>query len=206
MDAAAFLDALTSDEEVAPSLVSLRDLPAREPNVTPFPIDLPELLVQRLGLQGISGLYQHQALGLEILRGGGDLVMATGTASGKTLVYNTAFAEAALTVPKATALYLFPTKALARDQLRAVRALKLPQLRASVYDGDTPQAERPLIRKNANLVMTNPDMLHSHSCPIMPVGPTSCSASPSWWWTRRTYAVACSDRTWPWSCDGCGDW
>ena len=87
-------------------------------------------------------------------------MIATGTASGKTLVYNAAFAEAALTRPKATALYLFPTKALARDQLRAVRALKLPQVKAAVYDGDTPQAERPLIRKNANLVMTNPDMLH----------------------------------------------
>ena len=87
-------------------------------------------------------------------------MIATGTASGKTLVYNAAFAEAALTRPKATALYLYPTKALARDQLRAVRALKLPQVKASVYDGDTPRAERPLIRKNANLVMTNPDMLH----------------------------------------------
>ena len=63
-------------------------------------------------------------------------------------------------MPKATALYLFPTKALARDQLRAVRALKLTQIRASAYDGDTPKAERPLIRKNANLVLTNPDMLH----------------------------------------------
>ena len=95
-----------------------------------------------------------------MLRDGRDLVIATGTASGKTLVYNAAFAEAALTRPKATALYLYPTKALARDQLRAVRALKLPQVKASVYDGDTPRAERPLIRKNANLVMTNPDMLH----------------------------------------------
>src|SRR4029077_7042787 len=92
--------------------------------------------------------------------GSGRLVIATGTASGKTLVYNAAFAEAALTTPKATALYVYPTKALARDQLRAVRALKLPQVKASVYDGDTPRAERPLIRKNANLVMTNPDMLH----------------------------------------------
>ena len=88
------------------------------------------------------------------------MVLATGTASGKTLVYNAAFAEAAITTPKATALYLFPTKALARDQLRSIRALKLPQVKAAVYDGDTPQAERPLIRKNANLVMTNPDMLH----------------------------------------------
>ncbi len=116
--------------------------------------------MSRLGLTGVRGLYPHQADGLAALREGHDLVMATGTASGKTLVYNAAFAEAALTQPKATALYLYPTKALARDQLRAVRSLKLPQLKASVYDGDTPRAERPLIRKNANLVLTNPDMLH----------------------------------------------
>ena len=86
--------------------------------------------------------------------------MATGTASGKTLVYNLAFAAEAVERPTSTALYLFPTKALARDQLRAVRALTIPQMKAAVYDGDTPRAERPLIRKNANLVMTNPDMLH----------------------------------------------
>ena len=87
-------------------------------------------------------------------------MLATGTASGKSLVYQVAFAEAVLTRPKATALFLFPTKALARDQLRGMRALKLPQVKAAVYDGDTPQAERPLIRRNANVVLTNPDMLH----------------------------------------------
>src|SRR5206468_11638678 len=91
--------------------------------------------------------------------------MATGTASGKTLVYNLAFAADAIEGGKATALYLFPTKALARDQLRQVRDLKLPQIRAAVYDGDTPQAERPLIRRNANLVMTNPDMVHASILP-----------------------------------------
>ncbi len=162
MDLRAFLDTQIGDPEMAPSLVSLRELPSRRPVLEPFPPDLPDLLMQRLGLLGITGLYPHQARGLEVLRGAeaANLVMATGTASGKTLVYNAAFAEAALTVPKATALYLYPTKALARDQLRAVRSLKLPQLKASVYDGDTPHAERPLIRKNANLVMTNPDMLH----------------------------------------------
>jgi DEAD/DEAH box helicase domain-containing protein len=87
-------------------------------------------------------------------------MLATGTASGKSLVYQIATAESALVTPKATALFLFPTKALARDQLRAMRAFKLPQVRAAAYDGDTPQAERPLIRRNANLVLTNPDMLH----------------------------------------------
>ena len=138
----------------------VREFPARRPAIEPFPDDLPELLVTRLGLIGVRGLYPHQAEGLEALRHGHDVVLATGTASGKTLVYNAAFAEAAITTAKATALYLFPTKALARDQLRSVRALKLPQVKAAVYDGDTPQAERPLIRRNANLVMTNPDMLH----------------------------------------------
>ena len=160
MDPRAFLDELTADPEVAPSLVGVRELPARAPLTEPFPDDLPELLVQRLALLGIEGLYPHQARGLEALRAGRNLIMATGTASGKTLVYNAAFAEAALTTPKATALYLYPTKALARDQLRAVRALKIHEVKAAVYDGDTPKAERPLIRKNANLVMTNPDMLH----------------------------------------------
>ena len=160
MDPRAFLEVLSADPDVAPSLVGVRELPARAPVTEPFPDDLPELLIQRLGLLGIDGLYAHQARGLETLRAGRDLIMATGTASGKTLVYNAAFAEAALTTPKATALYLYPTKALARDQLRAVRSLKIHEMKAAVYDGDTPKAERPLIRKNANLVMTNPDMLH----------------------------------------------
>ena len=161
MDARAFLDELTAlDPDTADCLVGTRELPAREPKLAPFPSDLPELVVSRAGLLGIEGLYPHQERGLEALRAGRDVILATGTASGKTLVYDLAFAEAALSVPKATAIYLFPTKALARDQLRAVRSLKLTQIRASAYDGDTPKAERPLIRKNANLVLTNPDMLH----------------------------------------------
>ena len=160
MDPREFLKELTADPGVAESLVGFREIPARRPVTEPFPPDLPALLIERLGLLGITGLYPHQARGLETIRAGRNLVISTGTASGKTLVYNAAFAEAALTTPKATALYLFPTKALARDQLRSARALKLAQVRAAVYDGDTPRAERPMIRKNANLVMTNPDMLH----------------------------------------------
>lgn len=160
MDPRVILKQLTEDPEDAPSLVDVRELPARAPTLDALPADLPELLIQRLGLMGIDGLYPHQSAGLSVLREGRDLILATGTASGKTLVYNVALAEQALSVPKATALYLFPTKALARDQLRSIRALKIPSVRAAVYDGDTPRAERPLIRTNANLVMTNPDMLH----------------------------------------------
>jgi DEAD/DEAH box helicase domain-containing protein len=152
---------------VAPegSLVHVRELPVRRAEPQPFPDDLPPVLVERLGLLGVSGLYPHQREALAMTRAGRDVVIATGTASGKTLVYNLAFAATALTEPKATALYLFPTKALARDQLRAVRELRLPQLKAAVYDGDTPKADRPLVRRNANLVMSNPDMLHASILP-----------------------------------------
>jgi DEAD/DEAH box helicase domain-containing protein len=160
VDPRAFLDSLTADEAIEPSLVHVRELPARSPVVSPLPVWIPSLVQDRMELVGVRGLYPHQAEGLEVLSAGRNLVMATGTASGKTLVYNLAFAAEAVERPTSTALYLFPTKALARDQLRAVRALKIPQLKAAVYDGDTPRDERPLIRKNANLVMTNPDMLH----------------------------------------------
>jgi DEAD/DEAH box helicase domain-containing protein len=160
VDPRAFLDRLTADPDAEASLVHVEDLPARAPRVLPFPDDLPDVLAGRLGLLGIDGLYPHQAEGLTSLRAGRNVVLATGTASGKSLVYQIAAATDALTVPKATAIFLFPTKALARDQLRGIRALKLPQVKAAVFDGDTPQAERPLIRANANLVLTNPDMLH----------------------------------------------
>jgi DEAD/DEAH box helicase domain-containing protein len=160
MEAQGFLDSLTADPAEADNLVHVEHLPARDPKPLPFPDDLPEVLVSRLSLLGIEGLFEHQLLGLEALRSGRNVMLSTGTASGKSLVYQIATAESALVTPKATALFLFPTKALARDQLRAIRAFKLPQVRAGVYDGDTPQAERPLIRRNANLVLTNPDMLH----------------------------------------------
>ena len=164
MDPHALLASLNADDE----LVHVRDLPARANEPGPFPEDVPELIRQRLALVGVTGLYEHQREAFEIARSGRNVIVATGTASGKTLVYNLAFATAAVPDPKRTALYLFPTKALARDQLRQVRELRLPQLRAGVYDGDTPRADRPLIRKNANLVMTNPDMLHAGILPDHP--------------------------------------
>ncbi|HEX9376171.1 MAG TPA: DEAD/DEAH box helicase [Actinomycetota bacterium] len=164
MDARGFLAGFASDEAFAESLVHVEELPERAPEVGPFP-ELPDVLVQRLSLIGIDGLYAHQRAAFDAVASGANVVIATGTASGKTLVYNLAFAARALGDPKATALYLFPTKALARDQLRQVRGLRLPQIRAAVYDGDTPSAERPMIRRNANLVMSNPDMLHASVLP-----------------------------------------
>ena len=142
-------------------------LAAREPPLQPFD-DMPDVLRSRLSLIGVKGLYPHQRRALDLLEGGENVVISSGTASGKTLVYNLAFARAAIADEKRTALYLFPTKALARDQLRQVRELRLPQVRGAVYDGDTPQPERPLIRRNANLVMSNPDMLHASILPGHP--------------------------------------
>ncbi|MCA1727043.1 MAG: DEAD/DEAH box helicase, partial [Actinobacteria bacterium] len=164
MDARGFLDELTSDPETARSLAHVRPLPARDPQVEPIP-DVPPLLAARLDLLGIAGLYPHQRAALDVLESGSNVVIATGTASGKTLVYNLAFAKAALEDRRATALYLFPTKALARDQLRQVRELRLTQVVAAVYDGDTPTTERQQIRRKANLIMTNPDMLHASLLP-----------------------------------------
>ncbi|MEX2203169.1 MAG: DEAD/DEAH box helicase [Actinomycetota bacterium] len=164
MDPRAFLNSLERED----SFVHVRELPARPSDPGPFPEDIPALVVDRLGLIGITGLYAHQRAALDAVRSGRNVVVSTGTASGKTLVYNLAFAAEAVNDQKRTALYLFPTKALARDQLRQVRELKLPQVRASVYDGDTPRAERPLIRRNANLVMSNPDMLHASVLPDHP--------------------------------------
>ena len=164
VDAQAFLGTLVADEEVGPSLVHVRELPGRAPDPQSFD-GLPEIVADRLGLLGIEGLHAHQAVALETLSAGRSTIIATGTASGKTLAYNLAFSRDVLLKAKATALYLFPTKALARDQLRQARELRLPQIRAAVYDGDTPRDERPLIRRNANLVMTNPDMLHAGILP-----------------------------------------
>jgi DEAD/DEAH box helicase domain-containing protein len=164
VDPRAFLESLHAEDE----LVHVRDLPVRTSEPGPYPPDVPELVAQRLALVGVSGLYEHQREALELARSGRNVIVATGTASGKTLVYNLAFASEAVPDPKRTALFLFPTKALARDQLRQVRELKLPQVRAGVYDGDTPRNDRPLIRRNANLVMTNPDMLHAGILPDHP--------------------------------------
>ncbi|MGH2711155.1 MAG: DEAD/DEAH box helicase [Actinomycetota bacterium] len=164
MEARRFLETLLEEEGVRDRLTHLEPLPARDPDPEPFP-GLPDPLPARLELIGIRGLYPHQTRGLELIESGRNVIVATGTASGKTLVYDLAFAKRAIEDRHSTALFLFPTKALARDQLRQIRELKLPQVRAAVYDGDTPSAERPMIRRSANLVLTNPDMLHAGILP-----------------------------------------
>jgi DEAD/DEAH box helicase domain-containing protein len=144
----------------APRIAALQHLPARPARTVPLPEHLPGLLAQRLELLGIDTLYSHQAEALTHVRAGRHVVIATGTASGKSLCYQLPLIERLLRDDKATALYLAPTKALAHDQLRALRDFRLPHVRAAAYDGDTPRAEREAIRRTANVLLTNPDMLH----------------------------------------------
>jgi DEAD/DEAH box helicase domain-containing protein len=159
-DLAADLAARHRADGERPRVAALTHLPARPARTVTLPDDLPALVRDRLERVGIRALYTHQADALAHVRAGRHVVVATGTASGKSLCYQLPLLERLVTDDKATALYLAPTKALARDQLRALRAFRLPHVRAAAYDGDTPAAEREAIRRTANVVLTNPDMLH----------------------------------------------
>ena len=117
-------------------------------------------MAARLAENGVSELYRHQARAIRKIREGTHTVLVSGTASGKTLCYQIPIAERILEVPKSTALLLFPTKALAQDQLRSFRQLRIPGLNAATYDGDVTSDERPGVRKHSNVIFTNPDMLH----------------------------------------------
>ncbi len=110
---------------------------------------------------GVDHFWSHQAEAIDLLRAGRSVAVATGTASGKSLCFQAPIAEAVATgLRPATALLLFPTKALAQDQLRALTALEVPGLVAATYDGDCSQEERTWVRAHANVVLTNPEMLH----------------------------------------------
>ncbi len=138
-------------------------VPARHAGQVQWPDWVPEQLAERLSDQGVAGLWAHQLAAAEHVHRGQNVIISTGTASGKSLAYLVpAVAEI---LDGGTVLYLTPTKALAADQLRAVRALRLAQLRPATYDGDTPREERPWVRQHANYVLTNPDMLHRSMLP-----------------------------------------
>ncbi len=145
-------------------VTSWRVLPARAARWAPYPAALHPRLAALLAGRGIAQLYSHQAQAVELALGGQHVVVTTPTASGKTLCYNLPMLQALLADPAARALCLFPTKALAHDQLHGLeellRALGLPSSAAAAYDGDTPTSRRPGIRREARILLTNPDMLH----------------------------------------------
>jgi DEAD/DEAH box helicase domain-containing protein len=131
----------------------------RRSRPAPLPAELHPGLAEALAGVGIDSLYTHQLRAFE-LAAGDNLVITSGTASGKSLAFNLPVLNGIAARPKDRALYLYPTKALAQDQARKLAQLRPPGLREAIYDGDTPREERPAIRRRSNLVLTNPDMLH----------------------------------------------
>src|SRR6184192_1008043 len=161
------LDDLLISASTGPCITASRHFPARPPVYAPFPQSMDPRIVEALRARGIAQLYSHQARAWDLVQADRHVVVVTPTASGKTLCYNLPVLQALVHQPDARALYVFPTKALAQDQLAELEQLakQLPEMRMFTYDGDTPQDARRAVRARANLVLTNPDMLHSGILP-----------------------------------------
>jgi DEAD/DEAH box helicase domain-containing protein len=146
----------------------VRHEPAVEATFTAIPPAVDGRLRRALEKRGIARLYSHQAEAFDATQAGKNVAIVTPTASGKTLCYNLPVLNLLASDPGACAMYLFPTKALAEDQLHELQAAvdeMGAEFRAFTYDGDTPQDARKAIRQRANVVLTNPDMLHSGILP-----------------------------------------
>ncbi|HNR64944.1 MAG TPA: DEAD/DEAH box helicase [Atribacterota bacterium] len=159
---------LEHDYTIRPYLTALEHIPARDAHLDEFPDWLNKSLVKLLQQDGINSLYAHQASALDAVAVGKNVVVVTPTASGKTLCYNLPVLDRIIKEPESRAIYLFPTKALSQDQLgelyRIVDALDKP-ISTYTYDGDTPVSARSAIRNQGNIVVTNPDMLHTGILP-----------------------------------------
>jgi DEAD/DEAH box helicase domain-containing protein len=144
-------------------IVHVERLPARRACYGRLAAPLTPALAAATGANGAARLYTHQAHAINAVHAGQHVIVTTATGSGKSLIYNVTVLEAFTANASTRALYLFPTKALAQDQLRALRALTQPALRHiqfATYDGDTPTDERARHRRKTHIVLTNPDMLH----------------------------------------------
>jgi DEAD/DEAH box helicase domain-containing protein len=149
-------------------LTAVRQIPAREAKFQPIPAWVTSALAEAYRAKGIRDLYSHQASTAERVRDGKNVVVVTPTASGKTLCYNLPILNAVLENPDTRALYLFPTKALAQDQLAELQDLASrlnDGFGVFTYDGDTPSDARKAIRERGHIVLTNPDMLHTAILP-----------------------------------------
>lgn len=155
-----FVAALSNDAR----LVHVERIPARRARFSEVSSPLSEVVAALLPEQG---LWSHQAEAIDHVRAGRSVAIATGTASGKSLCFQVPIAEAIADGPlPATALLLFPTKALAQDQLRSLTALNVPGLVAATHDGDSSSEERKWTRAHANVLLTNPEMLHLSMLPV----------------------------------------
>ncbi|MDH4160986.1 MAG: DEAD/DEAH box helicase, partial [Actinomycetota bacterium] len=166
----ALLDSLTAAPGRRSRALHVEHVPARPARPVPWPSWVPDELVSAWAAAGVDAPWEHQVRAAELAHGGRSVVVSTGTASGKSLAYLMPLLSAVVEGGTdgdrgATALYLAPTKALASDQLRRLRELEVDGLRAATYDGDTPGEEREWVRSHANVVLTNPDMLHHSMLP-----------------------------------------
>ena len=160
--------ALLASPEFAPLIAAHRLLEPRPPSHAPWPKELEGRVIQALRARGIDAPYTHQAAAYTVVSSRRNAVVVTPTASGKTLCYNMPVLDAVAKDEAARALYLFPTKALAADQLVELRALAGAArigLKTHTYDGDTPPNVRSVVRAAGQVVITNPDMLHSAILP-----------------------------------------
>jgi DEAD/DEAH box helicase domain-containing protein len=150
------------------SITAVKHIPAQEARTADYPSGVNAALLAALQQKGYQKLYSHQRTSWEVLQSGGHIVVVTPTASGKTLCYNLPVLNAILSDPASRAIYLFPTKALAQDQraeLDEVIGLLPEGVRIHTYDGDTPQDARKAIRSIGQIILTNPDMLHTGILP-----------------------------------------
>jgi DEAD/DEAH box helicase domain-containing protein len=165
------LDGLRKDPAFMRCVTAWERLPARLARTAPWPEGLDARLIAAVQGQGIEQPYVHQAQAIEAALAGEHVVLATSTASGKTLAYNLPVLNALLNDPGACALYLFPTKALAHDQIANLQS-QIANLQSPIavrpYDGDTPSSHRSAIRREARLLVSNPDMLHTGILPYHP--------------------------------------
>jgi DEAD/DEAH box helicase domain-containing protein len=158
--------ALARDAALADRAAFATTIPARPARFAELDAELHPMVRERLEARGLFPLWKHQAAAVDLLRAGEHTVVTTGTASGKSLCYQVPIVDAVANTARSTALLVFPTKALAQDQLRSLREWLVPDLVAATYDGDTPTDDRVRIRRTANVVLTNPEMLHQGILPF----------------------------------------
>ena len=202
MSVAALSDELLAGEEVA----YLGTEAAREATTAPLPAELDPRVVAALERQGITSLFEHQAEAWAAAARGEHVAVTTGTASGKTLAFNLPVLDAIARDPKARALYLYPTKALAQDQARSLTALGVPGVRPAIYDGDTPTDQRRQVRTWANAILSNPDMLHLGVLPHHDRWGDVLANLEYVIVDEATCTAACSARTLRTCCDASGVW
>jgi len=169
MDVRKFLKHLETTEWYDAQMVRVEELPERPARFSSLTPPVMERVANVINRDGIARLYTHQAEAIAHARAGEHVVVVTGTASGKTLCYNVPVLESILADESSCALYLYPTKALAQDQLRTLTRYldadpSLPVV-CGTYDGDTPPNARRKLKNDANILLTNPDMLHSGILP-----------------------------------------